>query len=481
MKMTTRFGLPLIASALFFAGNVSAQTYATSVVSYSQGPRADGVSPIGVTRSNADNALGGLGSPDVNIGEVANNSASVEFVSLGYAGTLVLEFADPICNLEGADLTVYETSYGSPSCAAWPERALVWAAQRLDCGESAWVMISPADGICQNADLDLGILSWAKYIRIMDITNPLLQVFQAPNQDGFDVDAVVGYSSCDGGAIIPGGENSPNQVVDRHQGNRKNGTPVPANRSIEGRMLGMPQMSDASTPAANYPFYALGYSGWVILKFPYTVFNVAGYDLDVYETTFGDNPARTCASYPEKARFEGSVDGSTWFDLEAVPTVDDAGNTLCRDGKLNIPAGEAGLNYIRVTDVTVPFGAGSTDAYDIDGIIAVSQCGNLAGGANGGREAASTEETIGEGEYGIEIYPNPTSGNASVTIDALNNLDNYTITVTDMMGRVVSSDRINNQKGAFIHNLNVNNLPSGIYTVSVESNGTREISKLVKN
>jgi hypothetical protein len=479
MKMTTKIGLPLVASAMLFAGSVEAQTYATSVVSYNQGPRADGVSPIGVTRSNPDNAIGGLGSPDVNIGEVANNSSSVEFVSLGFFGEIVLEFADPICNQEGADLTVYETSYSSPSCAAWPEHALVYAAQRLDCGESAWVMISPSTGICQNADLDLGILSWAKYIKIKDITDPTLPVFTAPNQDGFDVDAVVGYSTCNSGEITAGGENSPNQVVELAQGNRKNGTAIPANRSIQSRMLGLPQMSDASTPASNYPFFALGYGGSTVLKFPYTVFNNAGFDLQVYETSFGDNPSLSCASYPEKAKFEGSVDGSTWFDLEAVVTADDAGNILCRDGKLDIPAAYAGLNYIRITDVTVPFGAGSTDAYDIDGIVAVSQCGPST---DSGREAApATEETIGEGEYGIEIYPNPTSGNAFVTVNALNNLDSYTVTVTDMMGRVISSDRINNQKGELIHNLNINNLPAGIYTVSVESNGTREISKLVKN
>ncbi len=153
MKITTMNGLSMAFASFLIAGSLSAQTTASSVVSYSQGPRADGVSPIGVTRSNQDNALGGIGSHDVNIGEVANNSASVEFVSLGFAGTIVLEFDNPICNQEGNDLTVYETSYSSPSCNAWPERALVWAAQ-VNC-EDSYVLISPEEGICQNADLDL--------------------------------------------------------------------------------------------------------------------------------------------------------------------------------------------------------------------------------------------------------------------------------------------------------------------------------------
>lgn len=478
MKITTLTRLPLVLASMLVAGSMNAQTTASSVVSYTPGQRADGVAPIGVTRGFADNALGNVGSPDVNIGEQANNPSSVEFVSLGFFGEIVLEFNDPICNQEGMDLTVYETSYNSPSCAAWPERALVYAAQ-TDC-EGSYVMISPADGICQNADLDLGVLSWAKYIKIVDITNPLLNVFLAPNQDGFDVDAVVGFSSCDGGSFDPGAQYSPNAVVGTpNQGQRKNGSNVPPNRSIQSRMLGAPQMSDASTPANNYPFYALGYGGSVVLKFPYTILNTAGADIEVFETTFGDNPTRTCASYPEKATFQGSADGNTWFDLMAVPTVDDAGLVLCRDGQLMIPESEAGLNYIKVTDVTVPFGAGSTDAYDIDGIVGLGQCS--PSNTDTRQIAPSTEDVIGEGEYGIEIYPNPASDIASISIDAKNNTDNYTITITDVMGRIVSSDVINQGKASFIHNVNITDLTSGIYMVSVESNGTREVTKLIKN
>ncbi|MFM2286416.1 MAG: hypothetical protein RLZZ543_1913 [Bacteroidota bacterium] len=475
MKFSTIVRFPLFAAAMFAAGTVGAQVNATSVSSFTQGMRADGVSPIGVTRSNPNNAVGAItANHDANIGEASNNSSSVEFVSLGFGGEIVLEFASPICNQAGSDLTVYETSYGSPSCAAWPEKALVYARQD-EC--QPWILISSADGICQNADLDLGVLSWAKYVKIEDITNPTLNVFFSSNQDGFDVDGVVGYSSCGGAAVSPADKYSPNAVVSAAQGLRKNGTAVPANRSIQGRMLGAPQMSDASTPASNYPFYAMGYHGTVTLSFPYTILNVAGADLQVFETTFGDNPSRTCASYPEKAKFEGSIDGSTWFDLDAVVTADDAGAILCRDGKLNIPAAQAGLNYIRVTDVTVLFGAGSTDAYDIDGIVGLGQCGS---NTNPGAGKLATEEEIGEGEFGIEVYPNPASDVASLNVNGLNNTDNYTIKVIDMMGRVVSTEAVNNSTGSFTHNLSINKLTAGVYMITVESNGMREVTKLIK-
>jgi len=243
-------------------------------------------------------------------------------------------------------------------------------------------------------------------------------------------------------------------------------------------MLGAPQMSDVSTPAASNNFYSLGYGGTTTLKFPYTILNVAGADLAVYETTFGDNPTRSCASYPEKATFEGSADGMVWFNLDAVVTADDNGNTLCRDGQLEIPAAEAGINYIRVTDVTVLFGAGSTDAYDIDGIVGLNQCATSTIGNN---RVSSTEAEIGEAEYGVEVYPNPAKDLVSINVSSINNKDEYTVKIVDLMGRVLISEMINNTTGSFMHNMNISEFPAGIYIVSVESNGTRELTKLIKN
>jgi len=472
MKFSTFSSLSMIAAAMLLSGTVEAQVNATAVTEFTQGMRADGVSPIGVTRSNPNNALGAINVNDVNIGEASNNSSSVEFVSLGFGGEIVLEFASPICNQAGNDLTVFETSYGTPSCASWPEKALVYARQDA-C--QPWILISPADGVCQNASLDLGVLSWAKYVKIEDITNPT--TFLGNNQDGYDVDGVVGYSSCGGADVSAANKYSPNAVVTATQGLRKNGTAVPANRSIQSKMLGAPQMSDASTSAANYPFYAMGYAGTVTLSFPYTILNNVGADIAVYETTFGDNASRNCASYPEKARFEGSADGSTWFDLEAVAADGDAGNVLCRDGQLSIPAAQAGINFIRVTDVTVAFGSSSTDAYDIDGIVGLGQCANTTPVTPG---RISTEEEIGEGEFGIEVSPNPASDFAVLNVSGLNNMENYSIKVIDMMGRVISNETVNNTTGSFSQSININKLTAGIYMISVESNGNREVTKLIK-
>ena len=86
MKISTFSSLSMIAAAMLVSGTVGAQVNATAVTSFTQGMRADGVSPIGVTRSNPNNALGAINVNDVNIGEASNNSSSVEFVSLGFGG-----------------------------------------------------------------------------------------------------------------------------------------------------------------------------------------------------------------------------------------------------------------------------------------------------------------------------------------------------------------------------------------------------------
>jgi hypothetical protein len=244
-------------------------------------------------------------------------------------------------------------------------------------------------------------------------------------------------------------------------------------------MLGAPQASDVATSAANNNFLSLGYTGTTTLSFPYTIINVAGADVQIYETTFGDNASRSCSNYPEKARFEGSIDGVTFFDLEAEVTADDAGAVLCRDGKLNIPAAYGGINFIKITDVTV-LGTvpGASDGYDVDGILGLNQC---AASTNSGRNAESFTEVIGEGEYGVSVYPNPADKLVSIEINATNSTDNYTVIVTDVMGRVVANEVVlNSASASMIQNMDISALPAGLYLVSVQNNDNIEVTRFVK-
>jgi len=479
MKLSTKLCFSMMAASLFFVGTADAQVYATSSSNYNPGPLADGVSPIASVRparTNPNNVVGAV-DPSTNDSNIGEGSGTVQFVSLGYGGSIELQFATPICNIAGPDFKVWETSYGNSSnCVAWPERAAIYARQDA-C--QPWILLTPYNGQCLDFEVDLGFLSWASEIRIEDRTDETTPVFQSSNQDAFDVDGIEGYVGCAMPMVNAADKYSPNAVAAISQGLRNNGSAVLASRSIQSKMLGAPQASDVATSAANNNFLALGYAGTTTLSFPYTIINVAGADVQIYETTFGDNASRSCANYPEKARFEGSFDGVTFFDLEAEVTADDAGAVLCRDGKLNIPAAYGGINFIKITDVTV-LGTvpGASDGYDVDGILGLNQC---AASTNSGRNAESFTEVIGEGEYGVSVYPNPADKLVSIEINATNSTDNYTVIVTDVMGRVVANEVVlNSASASMIQNMDITALPAGLYLVCVQNNDNIEVTRFVK-
>ena len=148
--------------------------YATEVIEYNPGLNSAG-SDLAENRKNTTNALG----------EPQDND-TINFVSLGMGGKIILKFDDPIANGMGQDLRIIETSYGTEFCSDYPEKAIVYGSKF---GEN-WVQLKT---ICQddNIDLDLGNLEWVQYIKIVDVTNP--EDFNVVI-DGYDLDGVV--ASC---------------------------------------------------------------------------------------------------------------------------------------------------------------------------------------------------------------------------------------------------------------------------------------------
>ncbi|NIP34061.1 MAG: hypothetical protein GWN18_03885, partial [Thermoplasmata archaeon] len=97
----------------------------------------------------------------------------------------------PIVNGEGNDVKVWEDTWGGN----YPlETAKVYASQDGD----TWYYLGEAD----NTDLDiihtvsyfdLGDLEWAKYIKVVDTTNPNVHNNAA---DGYDLNAVEALQDC---------------------------------------------------------------------------------------------------------------------------------------------------------------------------------------------------------------------------------------------------------------------------------------------
>ena len=149
--------------------------WATSVAEYNEGTINDG-GAIDEERANPEKALC-----------EAEDDDTLNFVSLGFDGSLTLGFTKYIINSEGNDVKVVETSFGSPSCGSYPEKAKVYASQD---GEE-WQYLGSG---CLDAEYDLGELSWAKYIKLEDNTDR--SDFNNEG-DGFDVDGVQALNYAD--------------------------------------------------------------------------------------------------------------------------------------------------------------------------------------------------------------------------------------------------------------------------------------------
>ncbi len=76
----------------------------------------------------------------------------------------------------------------------------------------------------------------------------------------------------------------------------------------------------------------------------------------------------------------------------------------------------------------------------------------------------------------LEIYPNPTTGQFSLNIDAVD-LNNAELQVIDIVGKVIHVQNIN-VNGSEVINLDISNNPKGIYFVQIK-NETQNISKKV--
>lgn len=142
--------------------------WADTVVEFNQGLKNDGTAVV-PERSDPNNALG-----------VAQDDDTINFVSLGFGGTLILGFDNLIENGDGNDVEVFETTYNDANCDSYPEYVQVYASQ----DGNTWEDIGNS---CLDGTFDLGSLAWAQYIKLVDTTNPDDFGGQV---DGYDVDGV---------------------------------------------------------------------------------------------------------------------------------------------------------------------------------------------------------------------------------------------------------------------------------------------------
>ena len=415
--------------------------YATSVIESNtfQGNRKNGL-PVLAIRSNTSEALG---APDPVIVNVVN------FYTLGFAGYLTVKFDQPVANGNGNDIKVYEATWNN-NCANYPETAEVFGSQD---GCNFLYM----GNVCHSGEVAIpSEMEWIQYVQVRDISNP---VFFSGNDDGFDVAAV----ECLHGPSnsITFADLTPGTLQDipvYSPGMRKNNTPVTENRRDKNQAIGYPGGNGIN-------FVSLGFGGSLVGKFDFVVFNKENLDLQVTETSYG-NPS--CNNYPEKAKIYASKNGVDYTYL----------GELCQDGALEL-GDLAWMQYVKIEDVS-PISSsrfnGATDGFDVDAVVDLHACSN----SSNSRVFNIDNITEPDEEWYINLYPNPTLGEANLELIDLPSDDNISLEILDATGRLLKIEKHQLREGKINIPIDLSYLANGSYQLRVNTSVGYKVLKLMK-
>jgi hypothetical protein len=406
--------------------------YATTVVSTNQGKTATGAD-VPAARSNAEFALG---EPKPSI------VGTINFYSLGFGGDITLKFDYPVANGPGDDIRVGEVTWNF-SCGQYPELADVFASQ---------------DGVnfvylgqtCQGGTFDLGPLSWAQYIKIVDASD----VSQFPFNIGSDGYDVSGVECLNGAEPNPGDDGlvgcSAQIMIDYAPGLTKIGTTVSANRNNPNKALGLPENDQT------HNFVSLGFGGSLTLRFDYVIFNQSGDDIQVFETSFG-NPI--CNNYPEHAKIAVSMDNINYVDL----------GEICLDGTVDLGSVPY-AQYVKITDISnvnsSRFASVQTsDGYDVDAVLAIGYCFNAT---------PRFAQNSAFNNVDAVLQPNPAKDFTVLNLTGTNADENWSIQIMDAAGRLIINNQFKSSLGNTQYHIDVQDFAMGIYLV-VATNGEQKI------
>ncbi len=146
-------------------------------------------------------------------------------------------------------------------------------------------------------------------------------------------------------------------------GNKKNGTPVDADRKILTNVAGAP--TNIITPPS---FVSLGFGGTVTAHFTSPVGDGAGNDIVIYEVTGGR------ASYPEeKALVEVSADEVNWYPIGTASSEPGPSTDGITEFDISThPFAPSQISHVRLTDTSDPGSHSATaDGFDLDAVGAL--------------------------------------------------------------------------------------------------------------
>lgn len=418
---------------------------------------------------NRQNPLQALGAPERN-----SNNGAMNFVSLGFGGTLIIGFEEAAIALPVVhDLEIVETTWNNKTCTSYEERADLYVSQtQLMPGDDVlavtdWVLVGQS---CTNgASFDVygptGGWEYFTMVKIVD-ASPVIG-----NRDGYDVDGIVALLGCEPAPeFVPEpGDCYGAEILDYNpEGN------IPASRTDELKVLGQPERNNTIN------FATLGFGGNVIIGFDGAAMTGAGDDLEIVETSFG-NPS--CESYEERADVYVSqqlVNDASEIDHSLFELVGQS----CTNGAFidlaNTPATASWTYFtlVKLVDVT-PESAqlSNRDGFDVDGIVALQ---------NACREVElpvaleAVQGSFTSASNTLNTYPNPATG--PVTIEFTTGVEQrVTLEVIDLNGRVIETlfNQNANAEQNYRIDFSTSNLPNGIYLTKMTTDTDVMVKKVM--
>jgi hypothetical protein len=159
----------------------------------------------------------------------------------------------------------------------------------------------------------------------------------------------------------------------------------------------------------------------------------------------------------------------TVFILEEVP--------FAEQYTFDLSPSEAGSVSLQGTEATVDWNP------DFRGEVAIQfYASNFCGqGLPSDSKTVEVMSTIGINELlmnNLQIYPNPAF--ETVTIESKLSMEGVTLlSIMDLMGKTVYTEQINPAKDGLHHQINLNDVPNGVYFVTLQNESIRLTRKLI--
>lgn len=430
---------------------------------------------IPADRSNPEQSLGAPERDD-----------TINFVALGFGGTLVIGFDEAAIALPGQDdLEVVETTFGTQTCNSYEERADIYVSQQVvtDASEIDDTLFEYVGESCTNGEFfDVYAATGFEYFTLVKIVDVTPEAAQLPNRDGYDVDGIVALHGCQP-APDPGIEDEPCEGTWRTQTQGGWGSPANGNNPGVYRNANF----DGAFPEGLVVGCADGFNLTLTSASAVQAFLPSG-GQPAALTADLENPTGNQGSFAGNLTALALSLGFDAYDPEFSDSDFALANLVIHSGTFEgLTVGEL---FVLASDV---FGGCNTDYTPsqlnsaVDAINNAFSGGNSAGTSFVGcpeQDEDDDSENIGGnmdglGSIDLVAFPNPSPGIVNVEFST-SKATMVTVEVLDMSGRVVKLLFHQEAQEGQVYRLQMdgNGLPNGIYFTKLTT-GTEVIVEKV--